>query len=121
MPSLKGLSFPLKFTPRGSLGTSDGVIKIKENIKAIALTAIGERLMSPSVGTLGYTHLFRNINSGQASLLKHQLRLGIEAGEDRVTILDIDITQPKRDGKLKVDLTFQINTSTEYDNLTLFI
>ena len=121
MPALKGLSFPLKFTPRGSLGTSDGVDKIKENIKAIALTSVGERLMNPTVGTLGYTHLFRNRDSGQASLIKHQLRLGIEAGEDRVTILDINITQPQRDGQLKVDLSFQINTSTEFDNLTFFI
>jgi phage baseplate assembly protein W len=121
MPKLKGLSFPIKFSPRGSLTTSEGVDKIKENIKAIALTSLGERLMSPNVGTMGYTHLFRNMGEGELGLLKHHLRLGIEAGENRVTILDVNISRPEQDGQLLVSLSFQIITSTEFDNLSFYI
>lgn len=121
MPLLKGLSFPLMFNKRGSLSTTTGVDKIKENIKAIVLTSMGERLMNPGVGSLGYKELFRNIDPMESSMLKHQIRLGVEAGESRVTVLDVDVQQPDLDGQLLVNMTFKIDTSNEFENLTFYL
>lgn len=121
MPILKGFSFPLTFNKRGSFSLTEGVDKIKENISAIILTALGERVMNPSVGSLGYREMFRNVGSAELSLLKHRLRLGIEAGEGRVTVLDIDISQPTQEGQLVVDLSFKIDTSNEFENLVIYL
>ena len=121
MPLLKGISFPLKFNKRGSLSVTEGMDKIKENIKAIIITGVGERVMNPSVGALGYKELFRNMDAAEVALLKYQLRLGIEAGEGRVTILDIEVSQPQREGQLAVDLTFKIDTSNEFENSVIYL
>lgn len=121
MAKLKGLSFPLKFSPRGSLSTSEGIDKVKENIKAIVLTAVNERVMNPSIGAMGYEYLMRNLTPQETSILKHELRLGIEAGEGRVVVLDINISQPELDGQLQISLTFKLDSSTEYEDLTFFV
>ena len=121
MASLKGLSFPLKFSGRGSLSTTTGVDKIKENIKAIVLTSLGERFMNPSVGTMGISSVFQNMSDGQESLLKHHIKLGVETGESRVSILDLTLKQDTPDGVLLVDMVFKINTETEYETLTFTI
>ena len=52
MAILKGLSFPLKFSSRGSFATTSGMDKIKENIRALVLTSVGERVMNPNIGTM---------------------------------------------------------------------
>ena len=121
MTSLKGLSFPVKFTPRGSLQVTEGLDKIKENIKAIASTSVGERVMNPTIGTLGYTQLFRNMDDSSISLIKYYMRTGIEAGEDRVTITDVQVDQPTKDGMLHVSISFRVETTNEFDNLTFYI
>lgn len=121
MANLKGLSFPLKFSGRGSLSTTTGVDKIKENIKAIVLTSVGERVMNPAIGTMGVNSIFQNMEEGQKSLLKHHIKLGIETGESRVSILDLTLKQDAPDGVLLVDMVFKINTDTEYQNLTFTI
>lgn len=121
MPLLKGLSFPLKFNKRGSLSTTTSVDKIKENIKALILTAAGERLMSPRLGTVGYEHLFRNIDPLEIGLIKHQIRMGVEAGESRVTVVDVEVAQPEVDGQLQIHMTFKIDTSNEFENLTFYL
>jgi len=121
MPLLKGLSFPLRFNSRGSLRTSEGVDKIKENIRAIVLTSIGERLMNPSVGSLGHQALFRNLDFSESQLLKHRIRMGVEAGESRVSVLDVELAQPDIDGQLIVNMTIKLDTSTEFENLTFYL
>lgn len=121
MAKLKGLSFPLKFSPIGSLSTSEGIEKIKENIQAIVLTAVNERVMNPSIGAMGYEYLMRNLQEPEVSFLKHELRLGIESGESRVVVLDINIDQPELDGKLLISLNFKLDNSNEYEDLTFFV
>lgn len=121
MAELKGLSFPIRFGARGSLTTTTGSDKIKENIKAIVLTSVGERVMNPTVGTHSYEYVFRNMTEQQQSLLKHQLRLGIEAGETRVTVMDIEVAQKDRGGQFLLNITFKLDTETEFENLVVFV
>ncbi len=121
MAELQGLSFPLRFTARGGLSVSSGLDKIKENIKAIVITTAGERVMRPSVGTLGQTAVFQNLDEGQLSTLSYHLKNGIEAGDNRVVVLDLNIQQVDQDGRLLVDIMFKLDTQTEYENLVFEI
>lgn len=121
MATLKGLSFPLRFTKRGALAVTTGIDKIKENIRAIVLTTVGERLMRPNVGTLGQTVVFQNMDEGQISTLSFHLKSGIELGESRVIVLDLDISQQDQDGRLVVNIMFKLDTQTEYEDLVIEI
>ena len=121
MPRLKGLSFPLQFNKRGSLSVTTGVDKIKENIRAIVLTSVGERVMNPHIGSVGYQYLFRNLETSEKSILKHQIREGIERGEGRITVLVVNVDQPDQEGQLQISMEFRIDTSNEFENLTFFV
>jgi len=121
MPILKGLSFPISFNKRGSLSQSEGLTKIKENLKALVLTAVGERRMNPHVGASGYEYMFRNLDESEISILKYQIRMGLEAGESRVTIVNVTITQPDQEGQLLIDISFRVDTTNEFENLTFYI
>ena len=121
MAELKGFSFPLRFSNLGSFSLSTGVDKIKENIRAIVLTSMGDRIMNPDIGTLGRLSVFQSMSASQLNLLKHHLKTGIEAGETRISVLDIQVTQTTQDGELLVDLTFKLDTETEYENLVFTV
>ena len=85
---VKGISFPLEITSRGGFKRSLGVEKIKENVKNLVLTSLGERVMNPGIGTLGYMYLFRNMSYEERQLLQNQVAQGIERGEERVFVLN---------------------------------
>lgn len=120
MAILKGLSFPLRIGPRGSFIESTGIDKIKDNIKAIILTSMGERVMSPNVGSLGYLYLFKSIDSQSGQELKNYIRTGVELSESRVSVISVDLT-PTDKGKLLINMTFKIDTGTEYHDLSLIV
>jgi phage baseplate assembly protein W len=121
MAELNGLSFPLRFSSLGSLATTKGVDKVKENIHAIVLTCVGERVMNPNVGTLARNQIFRNIDEDMLSTLTHHLRTGIEAGDQRVIVLDVNIERTDKDGKLLVDVMFKLDSQSEYDNVVVYL
>jgi|15BtaG_2_1085339.scaffolds.fasta_scaffold03494_2 uncharacterized protein len=120
MAILKGLSFPLRIGPRGSFIESTGIDKIKDNIKAIILTSMGERVMSPNVGSLGYLYLFKSIDSQSGQELQNYIRTGVELSESRVSVISVDLT-PTDKGKLLINMTFKIDTGTEYHDLSLIV
>lgn len=120
MAILKGLSFPLRIGPRGSFIESTGIDKIKDNIKAIILTSMGERVMSPNVGSLGYLYLFKSIDSQGGQELQNYIRTGVELSESRVSVISVDLN-PTDKGKLLINMTFKIDTGTEYHDLSLIV
>tara|TARA_R110000824_G_scaffold75003_4_gene190523 strand:- start:2114 stop:2485 length:372 start_codon:yes stop_codon:yes gene_type:complete len=121
MVALKGLAFPLTISSRGSFQQKTGIEKIKDNIKALILTSLGERLMSPQVGCLGYSYLFRALSSEEVSILKHHLIMGLEASETRITVVDVDVRAADREGRLLIDMTFKLDTYSDLQDVTIQI
>jgi len=117
MPKINGLSFPLRVGPRGSFLNSEGINKVKDNLKAIVLTHMGERLMSPNFGSVGYQMLFKNYNG--ASNIESELIAGIENSDKRIIIVSLDIIRPKEDGKLIINMTYKLDNYTEIQDLSV--
>jgi len=109
MAIINGLSFPLKINSRGGFSQSVGVEKIKENIKALILTSVGDRVMNPSIGTLGYMYLFRNMSFEERSLLETQIASSIERVETRVVITEVNIFDVSEKGELKIVVEFRVD------------
>ncbi len=121
MANLNGLSFPLRVGPRGSFITTNSIEKIKDNLKAIILTKYGERLMSPSFGSLGYLYLFKNFNPQVTEAVRATLIRGIEASDKRITVVSLDIFPPNKDGLLEISLRFRLSNYTEFQDTSVFI
>jgi len=121
MANLHGLSFPLRFSPRGSLSTSSGIDKIKDNIKSIVYTSYGERLMMPNFGSVGYLNLFRNTNTQSIERLKQQISSSIEVSDNRIIVLNLNISPTDVDGRLNIDMTFKLDNYNEYHDLSILL
>jgi len=121
MANLKGLSFPLRVGPRGSFITTEGVDKIKDNLKAIILTKAGERYMSPNFGSLGYLYLFKNFNSQKISAIKSSLIRAIEASDNRIIVSSLEMSPPNRQGVIEIHLRFRLSNYTEFQDLSVYI
>lgn len=119
MSKLKGLSFPLRVGPRGHFIKTTGVDKIKDNIKHIVYTQLGERHMRPNFGTLGHLSLFRSSSIKDINFLKKNLIRGIELSDNRIIVASLDIKIPEEDGKMEIFLTFKLDNYTEFQDLAI--
>jgi phage baseplate assembly protein W len=119
MANLNGLSFPLRIGPRGNFIKTTGINKIKDNIKNIVYTKLGERHMSPTFGTLGHLSLLRNTSVNDLNFLKNNIIRGIEASDNRIIVVSLDITEPREDGKMELFLQFRLDNYTEYQDLVV--
>lgn len=119
MAVIKGFSFPFRVSPRGGMEESTGIEKIKGNLRALVLTALGERLMSPDVGTLGYNYLFSNIDSSEFVFLKQDIKSGIERGERRVAITDVRMTQPNAGGQMLLEVDFILTSTMDQQSISV--
>jgi uncharacterized protein len=96
---LRGFAFPFRIDPRsGGVASTEGADKLKENLKHLLLTRIGERVMLRGYGG-GVTQLLHeNINDGLIAVARHQISRAILTFEPRV--LPQEVTVIPRNGEL---------------------
>lgn len=119
MAELKGFAFPFRLSGRGGVVEKTGVDKVKDNLAAIVLTSIGERLMAPDVGTYGYERMFKNMSPQDVGIVKYDLKRGLENGERRATVTNIDISEPDGQGRCLVKVDFILNATFDEYSITV--
>lgn len=119
MAELRGFAFPFRLGSQGGVVEKSGIEKVKDNLSAIVMTSVGERLLSPNVGTYGYERLFKNMTAQDLGIVKHDIRRGLEGGESRVTVTNVDVTQPNEYGHCIVKVDFLLNETFEQFSITV--
>jgi uncharacterized protein len=96
---LRGFAFPFGIDPRsGGVAITEGAEKLRENLKHLLLTKIGERVMAREYGGGVFQLLHENINDGLVAVARHQISRAILRFEPRV--LPQEVTLISRDGEL---------------------
>ena len=82
---IHGFAFPFRVDARtGGVAATQGADKLRENIKHLLLTRIGERRMMRTYGG-GATQLYQeNINDGLIAVAQHQISRAIVQFEPRI-------------------------------------
>lgn len=88
MTTPRGISFPPRFGPLGHLERSDGSQKIHEAVRAIAITALGERFGRRSFGVLRVGH-FRAFDEFTCRLLEDSLAEGLTSSDARIVVRSV--------------------------------
>jgi phage baseplate assembly protein W len=103
--TLIGLAFPFAIDPRtGAVATASGNDKLRQNLKHLLLTGIGERLMQRQYGG-GVTQLLQeNLNDGLIAVAKHQIARAVVTYEPRVMLQEI--TAIPGNGTLTLRMTY---------------
>ena len=93
-PPLRGIAFPFHIDPRtGGVATTAGPDKLRENVKHLLLTRIGERLMLREYGGGVSQLLYENINSGLVAVARHQVGRAMLRFEPRVLPQDLSLIE----------------------------
>ena len=102
---IRGFAFPFRIDARtGGVAITEGDAKLKENLKHLLLTRIGERVMLREYGG-GVTQLLHeNINDGLIGVARHQIGKSILRYEPRV--LPQEVVVIPKDGELYLRVSY---------------
>lgn len=112
-----GFSFPFRINASGRVARTSGPEKLKENIKQILLTGIGERVMRRDYGG-GLRQLVHDPNNDALrAIVQHQVAKAIGQLEPRVQVQDVAVTQ--KDGKLNVEIRYVVGRTQQPQSLSV--
>ena len=96
--NISGFAFPFRIDPAtGGVAESTGSDKLKENLKQIILTGVGERVMRRSYGGGVWQVVHDPNNSALRAIVQHQVAKTITCWETRVVLQEVAVTQDKED------------------------
>lgn len=125
----KGISFPFRFNGRGGVATSttssDDFAHIKEGIQQIIGTAIGERVFESTFGSEVNKYNFQNQDDPiEISRLRFYIEEALNKWEDRVELLDVQVTPIENDeniGYTLVEVDFKVLKYMKSDTVSMKI
>lgn len=107
---IKGISFPFRFDTRGRVATSvaDALddTHIRESIRQIILTSLGERPMEPEFGCDLRRVVFQENNPSLDAIAIDILRRALERWEPRIEVSEITITREKY-GRIDITVYYE--------------
>ncbi|SMF03012.1 hypothetical protein SAMN06265365_10655 [Tistlia consotensis] len=114
----KGLAFPLAVTPHGRLAATAGEAKVEQSIWLILSTALGERVMRPSLGCAAHNELFGPANSATVMRIVDQVRRCLTDQEPRIAVLEVTAELPASDGNvLLIRIDYRLRSNNAMTNL----
>jgi Bacteriophage baseplate protein W len=114
----QGIGFPVRTDATGSLTLVAGETEIREAIRLILGTAMGERPMRPEFGCGIHDLVFAPSDGRTAGRAAYEVRMSIERWEPRVTLHDVDVTfDDDAPGTMLISLTYSVRGTNDPRNL----
>ena len=116
-PLGKGFAFPLRTTPRGGIAASGQDQKIRESIRIILGTQVGERVMQPDFGSNLRDLAFAPNTPATANLARHYVEEALARWEPRIVLEEVAVRNDIAGGALLIDIQYRIAATFERQNL----
>ncbi len=115
----RGWKFPVGVDPAtGRIAMSEHEQDIREAIRIILATALGERVMRPDFGCGIHELVFSTISRATTGLFESRVREAIMKWEARVELVQFDIsTRDAANGKLEIQMTCRVRDTNNEFNL----
>jgi phage baseplate assembly protein W len=114
----RGVAFPLAVTPQGRLALASGEAKVEQSIWLILSTALGERVMRPTLGCAAHDELFGPATGTTIVRILDQVRRCLTQQEPRIAVLDVTGERAGTDGTaLLIRIDYQIRANNAITNL----
>jgi uncharacterized protein len=112
-----GWGFPPEFSKsKGGTRMADGVEDIRESLEILFTTARGERVMRPDYGADLSQYLFEPLDTTMRTYVRELVRDAILFHEPRIRLLDMKLETVDEEGRLQLELTFEIKGSNSRFN-----
>jgi phage baseplate assembly protein W len=115
---VRGFSLPFRIDPlTGGVAAEEGVEKLKENVIAVLLTDIGERVMRREYGG-GIRALVHDPNNDALrAIVQRQIAKGIQQNEPRVQVQSVTVAQ--QGATLVAELVYLVRESRQLQGVTI--
>ncbi|OPY55028.1 MAG: Gene 25-like lysozyme [Methanosaeta sp. PtaU1.Bin060] len=114
----RGWKFPVKLSSIGSIDESQYEVDIKEAIKIIATTSMGERVMLPEFGCGIYDYVFESPSTTILGLIQESVRNSLIKWEPRIDLNDVSVSMEGSDkNKLLIEISYTVRTTNNQYNL----
>src|SRR5712692_9588279 len=87
----RGISFPPHLGPDGRVAWSEGEANVREAIRIILLTDLGERLLLPDFGGNLGRYLFEPNTVTTRQLIANRITKALEQWEPRILVESVDV------------------------------
>ena len=94
---------------------------IKQALKNIILTNLGERFYQPNIGSDVYRSLFEPNDSIMEENLRFAIENAIRFHEPRVSILNIDVNSFSEEDRVAINIVFSIINSVQVQSVNLIL
>lgn len=89
---ITGISFPIRFDASGHLARSAGSVKLLDNLKMLITTTLQSRVMRPRYGADIEQHLFKKIDSVDATLIQQDIFQAVSLYEPRIELESVKVS-----------------------------
>jgi phage baseplate assembly protein W len=111
-----GWAFPPRFE-KGSSVMSSGTGNIRESLRIITGTFLGERLMRPDFGCALDEELFGTMSSNRLTWIENLVRRAILLHEPRIDVTRLTVTAEQPEGRLMIDVRYVVRGSNSRFNV----
>ena len=116
----RGLSFPPRLGPEGGFVWSEGPDNIREAIRVILLTDLGERVRRPELGGDLHRFLFEPNTATTRRLIRDRIELALTTWEPRIALESVDVEPDPGDaGAAVATITYRLVATQANEQLNL--
>jgi hypothetical protein len=90
---------------------------IRQAIRIILDTNLGERVMRPDFGAGLNALVFEPINTHTMALAKYRVQQALVQWEPRIDSVGVAVTADPPNGKLSIDIRYRVRTTNTFYNL----
>lgn len=113
-----GWAFPLRVDPWGEIAMASHEEDVRQAIKIIIGTALGERVMRPDFGSGLQRLVFEPVSTTTVSLVKHQVEQALIEWEPRIDLEEVRVTtDPATRNLLLIEVDYRVRATNTFYNL----
>ncbi len=112
----RGWGFPPEFDPQNGVRMVEAEDDIRESLRILLSTQVGERLLAPRYGCDLMKFVFEPLTATMATYIKELVRTAVLYFEPRVIVERINLSVDSIAGRLDIELEYVIPaTNTRYN------
>ncbi len=113
-----GWKFPVRITPGGGFGFSQGEQSVEEAIWVVLDTAKGERQMLPRFGCGIHDLVFAPNNPATRGSVQHLVKDALTEWEPRIDVLDVNVDAAAgEENTMLIRVDYRIRSNNAFGNL----
>lgn len=113
----RGLAFPVSLDASGEIELVEYEEDIRQSIRIILETDLGERVMRPDFGAGLQALVFEPLTTTTMALARHQVERALIDWEPRIDQISVQVQAEPPQGRLMISIDYRVRSTNTFYNL----